>query len=200
MLDIIRSRLTAYSPGELKLPYPQAGILLPVTASANPSLLFTRRADHLAKHAGQVAFPGGKKEIQDESLTVTALRESEEEIGLDPKSVEVVGSLNDVVSRYNILVRPFVGIVPDKPSLRPDPNEIADIFEVPLSYFLKGEPDRIDDLSGPGYHLLAPRWEYLGFTIWGMSSVVMMNFLETVFDHKVGEFQRLDFEPKVEMP
>ena len=114
-----------------------AAVLFPlVEREQGLTVLFTQRAGHLKHHAGQISFPGGRVEPGDTDAVATALRESEEEIGLERRHVAVAGFLPDhlVVSGYR--VTPVVGFVRPGFALRPDPREVAETFEVPLPFFL----------------------------------------------------------------
>ena len=92
MINQLVRRIQKYQPRTLSFDFPEAGILVPVTqCNRQPELILTRRTQEMSTHAGQVAFPGGKKDIEDETLLATALREAEEEIGLTPSDVTVVG-------------------------------------------------------------------------------------------------------------
>ncbi|MGZ8291050.1 MAG: CoA pyrophosphatase [Telluria sp.] len=102
------------------------------------SLLLTQRTDHLTSHAGQISFPGGRAEQEDASAIDTALRETEEEIGLDRRHIDIIGALPDYVTGSGYRVTPVVGLVTPPFELTPDPNEVADVFEVPLSFLMDG--------------------------------------------------------------
>ena len=105
-----------------------AAVLVPLVEHADePSILLTRRADHLEKHSGQVAFPGGKVEDSDDSPIAAALREAEEEIGLDPSHVEIAGVLDTYQTGTGFLILPVVGFVRPGFTLTPDENEVADV-------------------------------------------------------------------------
>jgi 8-oxo-dGTP pyrophosphatase MutT (NUDIX family) len=186
MIDLITARLKSYQPVRLHTRFDQAGILVPVTREPDPHIILTRRSLHLKTHSGQVAFPGGRKEVHDENLLATALRESFEEIALPPEQVEVLGPLSEVVSRYKIAVTPYVGLVPPDLVLCPDPREIDSIFAVPVRFFLEKEPVRYDDLGFEQYRLSVPCWQYESYEIWGMSAVVLMDFFKVVFDRPFG--------------
>ncbi len=100
-----------------------------------PELLLTLRAQGLSTHGGEVAFPGGRRDPEDADLISTALREAQEEVGLSPGLVEVVGPLSEVVSRHAVKVTPYVGIVPDYVEYRANADEIDSVFSVPLDFF-----------------------------------------------------------------
>ena len=125
-----RVRLTHAAPRE-------AAVLVAVVArSEGPSVLLTRRTAHLSSHAGQIAFPGGRVESDDGSPAGTALREAKEEVGLDPRLVEVLGLLPDYRTGTGFIVTPVVGLVDPDHRLVPDPNEVDEAFEVPLAFLM----------------------------------------------------------------
>lgn len=121
----------------LREPGKPAAVLLPILEYKDElNVLFTVRASHLKHHAGQVSFPGGKQESYDSSLIDTALRETQEEVGLAPIDVEIIGNLPlyRTVSRYEVL--PYIGFVSAPTKLILDKNEVDSTFEVPLSFLL----------------------------------------------------------------
>ena len=183
MRDLLTAKLAGYSPRLLALDYPEAGILVPLTDDRdNPEMIFTLRSVNLNTHRGQVAYPGGKRDPGDRSLEMTALRETHEEIGLPPDQVQIVAPLSQVISRYGILVTPYVGVVPADHPLEPNPEEIESVFRVPVSFFLEDRRERTDALSflNDTYYVPCYRWER--FQIWGLSAVVLVDFLNAVYD------------------
>ncbi len=123
--------------GELR----PAAVLMPVVArgpenAAGLTMIFTRRATHLKDHSGQVSFPGGRVAAPDPSPEATALRETHEEIGLDPARIELLGRMPDYHTRTGYRITPVVGIVTPPFALRPDANEVEEVFEVPLAFLL----------------------------------------------------------------
>lgn len=116
-----------------------AAVLIPIVLrEAGLTLLFTKRTAHLTDHAGQISFPGGRVEREDGSSIVTALRETEEEIGLQRHHVEVLGSLPDYYTGTGYCIAPVVGLLQPPFDLKPDANEVAEIFEVPLAFLMNG--------------------------------------------------------------
>ena len=114
-----------------------AAVLVPIIEhETDMSVLFTVRASHLKHHGGQISFPGGKQETSDPDLIFTALRETHEEIGIEPAQVEIIGQLPRyrTISRYEVV--PYIGFVRGPINLLLDPNEVAATFEVPLAYLL----------------------------------------------------------------
>ena len=117
-------------------PPSDASVLVPIVLREQPTVLLTVRSARLSSHSGQVAFPGGKRDPQDVSAEATALREAQEEIGLEPQNVEVLGRLPTYVTGSSFVITPVVGLVRPQPSYFPNPGEVADLFEVPLSFLL----------------------------------------------------------------
>jgi 8-oxo-dGTP pyrophosphatase MutT (NUDIX family) len=113
-----------------------AAVLMAISDEADPQLLFTRRTAHLKRHAGQVAFPGGRQDEGDADAVATALREAHEEVALPPPAVEVLGTLDPYRTGTGFLVTPVVGVVPPGLALHPDPGEVAELFHVPLAHVL----------------------------------------------------------------
>ena len=183
MRDFLNQKLSGHRPRELALDYPEAGILLPVTDNRrSPELVFTLRSANLSTHRGQVAFPGGKRDASDESIAHTAVRETHEEIGLPPEQVSLVGRLGQVVSRYGILVTPYVGVFPEDHPLEANPHEIESIFRVPLEFFLEDRRERTDELSFLDNTFYVPCYRWERYQIWGLSAVVLVEFLNAVYD------------------
>jgi 8-oxo-dGTP pyrophosphatase MutT (NUDIX family) len=117
----------------------RAAVLIPIIVrDTELTMLLTQRTAHLTDHGGQVSFPGGRMEDTDASPIETALRETEEEVGLDRRHVEVIGTLPDYATITGYLVTPVVAIVQPPFELRADPFEVAEIFEVPLSFLMDG--------------------------------------------------------------
>jgi 8-oxo-dGTP pyrophosphatase MutT (NUDIX family) len=155
-------------------------------------VLYTRRAQHLLSHSGEVAFPGGKFDPSDGDLLDTALRETSEEVGLEREAVEVLGKLPFAgVSRSGVAVTPFVGIVRSLDSLRPNPAEVAEVFSVPLDAL--GDPSRrmpYRHSYADGSNSTHPGIKYRGRVIWGLTLRITMTFLECV--ERAHEFYRIE--------
>ncbi|MEA5096976.1 MAG: CoA pyrophosphatase [Burkholderiaceae bacterium] len=125
-------------PVTVEQPTP-ASVLIPIVARDQGAvMLLTRRTEHLHDHPGQVSFPGGRKEESDASAVETALREAEEEIGLHRRHVDIIGALPEYITSSNYRVTPIVSIVQPSFGLKPDPFEVAEVFEVPLSFLMTG--------------------------------------------------------------
>jgi 8-oxo-dGTP pyrophosphatase MutT (NUDIX family) len=118
----------------------QAAVLVPIVMrghqAASPTVLLTRRAAHMKTHSGQIAFPGGKVDPEDANMQATALREAEEEVGLAARHVQVIGELPIYITGTSFWVTPVIGLVSPDFELRLNTDEVADAFEVPLSFLM----------------------------------------------------------------
>lgn len=159
-----------------------AAVLVPIVQHARgPTMLLTRRTTQLKRHSGQVAFPGGRRDEGDASAIATALREANEEVGLDPRGVEVIGQMPDYVTGTGFCVTPVVGLLEPGFSIRPDPQEVADVFEVPLEFLMNPRHhERRRILSDEGErHFFAMPWRSpdteTDYFIWGATAAMLRN-------------------------
>ena len=174
----LSGRLAAYTPRRIPQPdLAEAGVLVAITAEADPKVLLTLRASHLSSHQGEVAFPGGKRDPEDQSIVVTALREAHEEVGLEASQVRVLGELDQVVSRFGYLVTPVLAIIPPGMTHRPSPDELDAVFEVPLSHFRK-EPSRYFERGS----IRIPSYDYGEFHIWGLTAMMIAEMMNNFWD------------------
>ena len=138
------------------------------------SVVLMKRPDYIGAHSGQVSFPGGKHEEEDPDLEFTALRESHEEVGLSPQSVDVLGQLTDLyIPPSNFVVHPFVGFVRDLPELVPDKHEVESILQTPISHFLNHDLREKEIRITDHYSLEAPYYEVDGHTVWGATAMIL---------------------------
>jgi 8-oxo-dGTP pyrophosphatase MutT (NUDIX family)/predicted Fe-S protein YdhL (DUF1289 family) len=155
-----------------------AAVLVGFREGVQPRLGLTVRTAHLQSHAGQVAFPGGRTDPDDRSALATALRESHEEIGLDPTLVTPLGYLDclDTVSGY--CVTPVVARIAADAPLYPAPDEVAEVFEVPLDFLLESANMRRYTMDFRGHK--RPMVEFLhgGHRIWGVTAMMLLNLLQ----------------------
>lgn len=164
-------------PAELR----EAAVLVPlVERPGGLTVIFTRRTAHLASHAGQVSFPGGHTEEHDESPEAAALRETEEEIGLHRRHIEPIGRLDTYITRTGFRVTPVVALVRPPFELIPDPEEVAEVFEVPLAVILGPDMPRRESRQLFG----VPRWFYVfpwrGNSIWGATAGMLVNLRDAL--------------------
>jgi 8-oxo-dGTP pyrophosphatase MutT (NUDIX family) len=155
-----------------------ASVLMPIVVHEQGlSLLLTQRTEHLTDHGGQVSLPGGRVEPEDTSAIETALRETEEEVGLDRRHVEVIGILPDYFTGTGYRVTPVVGLVHPPFDLRADPHEVAEIFEVPLAFLMDGMNHQRRTFvfpNGAGRRTFYAM-PYEKFFIWGATAAMLRN-------------------------
>ena len=153
-----------------------AAVLVPLIESAGVlEVLLTTRTEHLHDHAGQVSFPGGRVEPDDPDPVHTALRECEEEIGLDPNSVQVMGFLNEYHTGTGFRVTPVVGYLDRQPELSLDHFEVAEVFQVPLGFFLDPANDQRQTVRIQGRRRSFHVFRYDNHTIWGATAGMLVD-------------------------
>jgi 8-oxo-dGTP pyrophosphatase MutT (NUDIX family) len=160
-----------------------ASVLVPLVERTNGlTVLLTQRTEHLQHHAGQISFPGGRAEPADLSPVDTALREAEEEIGLERRHVELAGFLDLYQTVTGFLVTPVVGFVMPTFQLNPDPFEVADVFEVPLDFVLDpaNHERRSRVVKGEQRHFYVLPYQH--YYIWGATAAMLVNLAK-----KIGE-------------
>lgn len=168
-----------------------AAVLFPIVLRGpqgqHPHVLLTQRTKHLSSHAGQIAFPGGKVDAEDPSVEHAALREAQEEVGLLPQHIQVLGSLPTYITGTAFHITPVVGLVSPEISIKPNPYEVDDVFEVPLDFLMNPMNHRRHELERDGVlrqwysmpyletlpNTLAPAQERF---IWGATAGMIRNF------------------------
>lgn len=156
--------------------YRPASVLVPIVdRGSEVTVLLTQRTEDMPSHAGQVAFPGGRQQANDADAVATALRETEEEVGLDRKFVEVIGSYDHYLTGTGFEITPVVGIVTPGFTVRADPREVADVFEVPLGHFLDEVNHRIDSRQYQGRERRFYAMPYGQRYIWGATAGMLKN-------------------------
>src|SRR4051812_18559897 len=161
----------------------KAAVLLPVverglSSKEGPTLLFTRRTDTLARHSGQVSFPGGRSEPDDISPVETALRETFEETGIAPSFVTMTGYLDRYLTGTGFDIQPVVGVLADGFALAPDPREVAAIFEVPLAFLCDPANRRRESRAFGGVTRSFYAFTYQEHEIWGATAAIIVNLVQ----------------------
>ena len=185
MIEKITEKIKGYSGRPPVEELRKAAVLIALTDSNEPELIYTLRSNKVGSHGGEVSFPGGMYEDVDKNLEHTALRESEEETGMDSSKVNILGPIDTVVSRYNISVTPYVGIVPENVSLNNKSEEIESCFKVPLSFLLKDERHRNDEIKRDGEIFFMPAYQYDSYIIWGLTAMMTVDFLNIALEAKI---------------
>jgi len=161
-----------------------ASVLIPLVVRDEPTLLLTRRTDHLTDHPGQISFPGGRAEPEDAGAVATALREAHEEIGLVPSEVEVLGTMPTYTTVTAFIVTPVVGLLQPGFTLLPDPFEVAEVFEVPLAFIMNPAHHHrhFIEFAGMRREFLSIPWQGVDdggqpqrYFIWGATAAMLRN-------------------------
>jgi 8-oxo-dGTP pyrophosphatase MutT (NUDIX family) len=158
-----------------------AAVLVPVVMRAPLTVLLTQRTDSLSSHAGQIAFPGGKIEEDDRDPIAAALREAQEEIGLDPSFVEPLGYLDAYRTGTGYRIYPVVALVRPGFELRLDAREVADAFEVPLSFLMDARNHQTHDRTLRGVKRRFYAMSFEERYIWGATAGIMKNMHQRLF-------------------
>ena len=192
MIDSIKQKLEKLNPSKptnLK----KAGVLIAILNYDeyidSPSIIYTQRSSIVSTHSGEVSFPGGMMEDIDTDLYQTALRESHEEMNLDPSIVTKIGRLNYLISRYDIEVNPFVAVIDEKPNLDGN-SEIEEIFEVPIEFLLNKNNMTTQTFQRDNMKLEMPTWYYNDQKIWGLTAMITADLLNICFDANIGVIRR----------
>lgn len=159
---------------------PAAVLVGLVERSEGMSVLFTKRTPHLTDHAGQISFPGGRVDATDPDAVAAALREAEEEVGLPARNVEVLGRLDTYVTRTGFEVTPCVGFVSPPELYRPDPFEVAEVFEVPLRFFRDPQSRKLESRTFQGRQRFFYAYPWGDYYIWGATAGMLNNLIEVL--------------------
>jgi 8-oxo-dGTP pyrophosphatase MutT (NUDIX family) len=156
-----------------------AAVIVPIyRKESDDHLILTKRTEEVLHHKGQICFPGGAKDPEDKSLWETALRECQEEIGLNPSQVRFVREMGRHHTPTGFRVTPFVAAIEPPVVFTPNPNEIAAILEIPFIHFRDRNNVRLVTRDWEGRTYLDPRIVYEGHEIWGMTGRILCEFFE----------------------
>ncbi len=163
-------------PGKISEDFKKGAVLILFYPEGDHTFVpFIKRPVYQGVHSGQIAFPGGKWEPEDVDLKVTALREAEEEIGVDSNKVEILGSLSDLyIPPSNFLVSPYLGFVREKPAFVPDPFEVADIISFPVHDLVHQRIRKSGTVkTGAGFSIQAPYFDIHDEVVWGATAMIL---------------------------
>lgn len=161
---------------------PPSAVLVPLNDGPwGPELLFTRRAWHMRNHTGEVSFPGGRHDPEDPDLATTALRETEEEVGVDRGLVRVVGELTRLTTVSSpAFIVPYVGVLDERPDTTINPDEVDAVLHVPIADLLDPAIYRQEIWTRNGAPLEITFFELVGDTLWGATARMVRDLLERV--------------------
>jgi 8-oxo-dGTP pyrophosphatase MutT (NUDIX family) len=162
-------------------PIRPAAVLVPIIARAAPTVLFTQRATHLPDHAGQVSFPGGKIDPGDASPLAAALRETEEEIGLERRFVDPLGYLDLYMTTLGYRIVPTLARVDPEFRLELNRDEVDDVFEVPLAFLMAEENHKLQSREWKGMTRTVYAMPFEERHIWGVTAGILRNLFERIF-------------------
>lgn len=155
-----------------------AAVLIGLRGEREPRMVFTVRTDHLSSHAGQVAFPGGSADPTDADALTTALRESEEEIGLHPSLVTPLGYLDCFETISGFCITPVVARITADAQFHPAPDEVAEVFEVPLDFLLEPSNLKRYVMDFRGHRRDMVEFHYQSYRIWGATAAILQHLLQ----------------------
>ena len=186
-LSQITKFLERYHRRALHKPELTRAAVLMLFFSVNEQLhvLLTKRTEDVEHHKGQISFPGGAHDEEDEDDIATALRECHEEIGLAPESVQILGTFDDVETPTGFVITPVVAYAHSLPPLHPSQSEVAEIIEAPVSLFLDKRAERIEQRQRFGVTIDVYFFRFGEHEIWGATAAILRAFLHAVRDFEV---------------
>ncbi|MGH7044693.1 MAG: CoA pyrophosphatase [Acetobacteraceae bacterium] len=155
-----------------------AAVLVAFVCGERPGVLLTKRNEKLRRHAGQVSFPGGRIEPEDASPVAAALREAQEEVGLDPGDVEIAGRIGDFLTGTGFRIAPVIGLIPPGLTLTPAPDEVETAFEFPLDTLLDPRAPRRERQERNGIMRDVWVWPHPEHYIWGATAAILVYLAE----------------------
>jgi 8-oxo-dGTP pyrophosphatase MutT (NUDIX family) len=197
------SGVEGYAPVEARGAEREAAVVAPVVrrpGGAGDGVLFTKRADHLGEHPGQMSFPGGGREPSDADLRATALREADEEIGLRADEVAFHGRLDDIETVSGYAVRPFVAIVPDR-EYAPDEREVAEVAVFAVDDLIDRRNYESERRNHPTFGEVRLHFFHVdGYTVWGATGRMLVQLLELATDWRAPPEVDRVVDPDADLP
>ena len=201
MLHMNLSAVNTHTPTPVIDAGQRAAVIAPIVRiGAKRHVLFTKRADHLGEHPGQMSFPGGSHEPSDTDLRETALREADEEIGLDSTEAQFHGRLDDILTVTDYAIRPFVVRIPHR-EYHPDEREVAEIVPLPVSALTDLSNYELTRREHPVHGAIQLHFFYVnGYTVWGATGRMLVQLLELTTDWSAPEEVDRVIDPDSDLP
>ena len=180
-IDLARDLLRDYQPRVIDAPGARRAAVMTLLFHdlGADRVLLTKRTDTVEHHKGQISFPGGGVDADDVDLSATALRETWEEVGVDPDHVEIIGQLDEIVTISNFLVTPYVGVLHRTPYVWvPSDIEVAEVLEPPIAVLLEEATLVLEERFVDGAAHVAPAYHWNGHRIWGATARMLHEFLD----------------------
>jgi 8-oxo-dGTP pyrophosphatase MutT (NUDIX family) len=160
----------------------EAAVLIPVVdRDGGATVLLTQRTEHLRSHSGQVAFPGGRIDVEDGTAERAAIRETHEETGIGERHIEIVGRMPDYVTGSGYRINPVLGILDPGFDLAPNPDEVAHVFEVPLSFLMDPANHECQSRMWQGRERFFYSMDYDGYRVWGVTAGIVRSLYERLY-------------------
>lgn len=172
-------------------PLKPSAVLVALQESAHGlEFVLTRRPGHMRQHAHQICFAGGRHEFADDTLLVTALREAEEELGIDPSVVDIIGELPSQPVLSRSMIHPYLGFIPQELNFYPDPGEVEEIVKIPVVRLLNHETYYVQRVKRLLYHELV-FIPYQGQLIWGATAAIIRRLADQLYPHRAQLVRKL---------
>lgn len=178
-IDSIRHAMADFEAQAVTAELPQAAVLIAISEDPDPALVMTLRAGHMRTHSGECAFPGGMQD-EGETLQTTALRETEEEVGIGRDKVQILGSINQWISRFDVKITPFVGVLERRHPLQIERCELSDAFYLPLAHVGEQRHLRANVFPRRGVNYRVPSFQYGEYEVWGVTGLILYHFMVDV--------------------
>jgi 8-oxo-dGTP pyrophosphatase MutT (NUDIX family) len=180
-VEVVRSALGDHARRVVQIPHKTAAavLILMFERDGEPYLVFTRRTETVRHHKGEISFPGGARDPEDDDLVSTAIRETVEELGVDPKTIEILGGIDDIPTfATDYVVSPFVASIPEPHGWQASEREIAEVIEIPLTELAR--VGRFDVYERAGRTFPTHLFHVGNHTIWGATAWMLRQFLDIV--------------------
>jgi len=181
-IEHIRDVLSQYQRliiSEVNPDVTRAAVLIPLfPLNGELHVLLTQRTEDVETHKGQISFPGGVYDVSDTSLIETALRETEEEVGIPKSCIEVIGEIDDLLTPFKFCITPVVGYLSELPNVHPNPSEVAEVFYVPISFFANSANGWQETVTRNGKTFPVWFFQYKHYLIWGATAGLIKKLVD----------------------